>query len=136
MASSTCLIIPVLEPASPCQDCVPDEYTCKVIISFLLQGFGSNVEEVVDCKQTDGASDTRWRGTFPWSEHLMNCNEDFFGNVGFRPNQLEAINATMEMKDCFVLMPTGGGETCPWSLIDRRPMMLLGIKADLPWSPA
>jgi hypothetical protein len=65
--------------------------------------------QVVDCKQTDGGKDSRWRGTFRWSDDLNQANTDFFANSAFRPNQREAINATMSGKDCFVLMPTGGG---------------------------
>ena len=69
--------------------------------------------QVVDCKQTDGSTDSRWKGSFKWSEHLRAANLDYFGNSDFRPNQLEAINATISKKDCFVLMPTGGGEHFP-----------------------
>lgn len=64
---------------------------------------------MVDCKQTDGGEDSRWKGNFRWADDLRQANEDFFGNSNFRPNQREAINATMSKKDCFVLMPTGGG---------------------------
>lgn len=69
----------------------------------------SATSQVVDCKQTDGGKDSRWKGTFRWADDLRQANEDFFGNFNFRPNQREAINATMSKKDCFVLMPTGGG---------------------------
>lgn len=75
----------------------------------LRQGFGSNVEEVLDCKQSDGTADSSFKGTFKFSADLARANEDFFGNATFRPNQREAINATIVGKDCFVLMPTGGG---------------------------
>ncbi len=58
-------------------------------------------------------ADARWaRNDFPWSADLAQANRDYFGNSSFRPNQREAINATLSGNDCFVLMPTGGG--APW----------------------
>lgn len=85
------------------------DYSAAAPDPTLRQGFGSNVEEVLDCKQTDGSKDSRFQGNYPWSEDLAHANEEFFGNATFRPNQQEAINATIIGKDCFVLMPTGGG---------------------------
>lgn len=60
--------------------------------------------------------DARWtRSNFVWSADLAQANRDYFGNSSFRPNQREAINATLSREDCFVLMPTGGGTS--WRLV-------------------
>lgn len=53
---------------------------------------------------------------FEHSQRLLVAFKEVFGLRTFRPNQLQVINATMLNKDCFVLMPTGGGKSLCYQL--------------------
>jgi ATP-dependent helicase YprA (DUF1998 family) len=58
----------------------------------------------------------QWAKDFPFSRDIANYNRDVFGNKGFRTNQREAINCNLSGRDCFVLMPTGGGKSLCYQL--------------------
>ncbi|XP_078664694.1 uncharacterized protein LOC144907464 isoform X2 [Branchiostoma floridae x Branchiostoma belcheri] len=53
---------------------------------------------------------------FPHSTRMTSLFNKVFGLHRFRTNQLEACNAALLGKDCFILMPTGGGKSLCYQL--------------------
>ncbi|PFH32499.1 ATP-dependent DNA helicase, RecQ family protein [Besnoitia besnoiti] len=65
----------------------------------------------------------RWFGrNFPFSVKIDRINKEVFGHEDFRGLQLGAVNAIMSGRDCFLVMPTGGGK----SLCFQLPAYALG----------
>ena len=57
-----------------------------------------------------------FHGPYPHTQEMFKIFTQVFGLQQFRPNQLQAVNAAILGKDCFVLMPTGGGKSLCYQL--------------------
>ncbi|XP_046859996.1 Bloom syndrome protein-like isoform X3 [Xenia sp. Carnegie-2017] len=81
---------------------------------------GTKVSDTVEGKGNslpdDGYRSEFKRKDYAFSELMNSALRQSFGLKSFRSNQQEAITAALLNKDCFILMPTGGGKSLCYQL--------------------
>ena len=73
----------------------------------------TNDENIPDIVEIVNESEDK---IYPWTKECHNLLKTTFRLSKFRPNQLQAINYSLNGQDTFVLMPTGGGKSLVFQL--------------------
>ena len=96
-----------------------DDEIDEEMVELVEQGYNADINHqgtFVGDTKNDGNEPALQRKDYHFSEKMFQTLKNAFGIHNFRPNQLPAINAAMLGKDCFVLMPTGGGKSLCYQL--------------------
>ena len=81
-----------------------------------VDGFITTAVRFIGNVTNDATDKELKREDFNFSSQLFEHLHSIFGIKKFRPNQLQTVNAAMLKKDCFILMPTGGGKSLCYQL--------------------
>ena len=79
-------------------------------------GFITTAVRFIGNVTNDATDKNLQREDFDFSKQLFEALHSIFGIKKFRPNQLQSVNAALLKKDCFILMPTGGGKSLCYQL--------------------
>jgi len=93
----------------PSQQCLEDEPINAKAECILVGGDTSteDITERISKSKQEKKVKSEWEIEFAWDQEVTRANEIVFNNRGFRPNQLEVINAAKSNRDVLGIIGSG-----------------------------